>query len=99
MVNSKWIKIFWQKIIFFFIPLLISIIFFYFVINYSEEYVYRGEGPFAPPGFDTKLVEVFMLTTFNILYFLFGYFLIIKPNHNNLSYYFVFIFVIFYPHC
>jgi len=40
-----------------------------------------------------------MLMTFNILYFLFGYFLIIKPNHNNLSYYFVFIFVIFYPHC
>lgn len=87
MSKFKLKKISRQKITFFFIPFLISIIFFHYVINDLEEYVYRGEGPFARPQFDMSLIPVFMLITFNILYFLFGYFAIIKANHKNLIYY------------
>ena len=83
-------KISRQKITFVLIPFLISIIFFHYVINDPEKYVYRGEGPFARPQFYMSLIPVFMLMTFNILYFLFGYFVIIKVNHNNLIYYVIY---------
>lgn len=90
MSKFKLKKISRQKITFFFIPFLISIIFFHYVINDPEEYVYRGEGGFARPQFDTTLFSVSVLMTFNILYFLFGYFAIIKDNHDNLFNYVMF---------